>query len=180
MATAWAAADGHVGLVPLGPASGPPRKLDGHTALLRVIRFSPDGTRLAFVSTAYEGRFHVFLLALGEGETAGPVRLTEDHDSGLPRYYYSRVDHEINPAWTPDGKSLIVADLKGQIEMWELDGLKRGRKFDAGVLFKYDRLQDVGGVHFHDAAETVARVDAFAGGNRDVHVLGYFLQRLHV
>ena len=54
-------------------------------------RFSPDGKRLAFVSTAHEGRFHLFVLPLANGRPAGPPqRVSEDKNSGLPRYYYSR------------------------------------------------------------------------------------------
>ena len=52
-------------------------------------RWSPDGRRVAFVSTAYEGRCHVFVAGRARRRRATePVRLTEDHDSGLPRYYY--------------------------------------------------------------------------------------------
>lgn len=42
------------------------------------------------------------------------------------------------------------------------------------------RLKNVGGVHFHNPAEAVARVKALSGGDRDVHVLRDLLQRFHV
>jgi hypothetical protein len=75
-------------------------------------RFSPDGTRVAFVSTLYEGRWHVFVVPAGGG---APERLTEDRDSGLPRYYYSVFDHYLSPTWSPDGKELIVVSNRGRV-----------------------------------------------------------------
>ncbi len=97
-------------------------------------RWSPDGSRIAFVSTAYEGRFHVFVVSAARrlGDSAGyptrnvavsPRPLTEDHDSGLPRYYYSRFDHYISPAWSPDGKELLVVSNRGKI--WGSGGIWR-------------------------------------------------------
>ena len=78
-------------------------------------RWSPDGRRLAFVSTAFEGRFHVFLLDAPEGRPGEPLRLTEDRDSGLPRYYYSRFDQYLSPAWSPDGSELLLVSNRGRI-----------------------------------------------------------------
>ena len=75
-------------------------------------RWSPDGTRLAFVSSVYNGRWHIFVMAVGGG---GPQRLTEDNDSHLPRYYYSRFDHYISPAWSPDGTELLLVSNRGHI-----------------------------------------------------------------
>ena len=37
------------------------------------------------------------------GEPGEIARLTEDHDSGLPRYYYGPFDHYISPAWSRPG-----------------------------------------------------------------------------
>jgi TolB protein len=86
-------------------------------------RWSPDGRRLAFVSTAHEGRWHVFVgdVAHEVGAPAGvrlaapPQRITEDKDSGLPRYYYSRFDHYLSPTWSPDGAELIVISNRDHI-----------------------------------------------------------------
>ena len=85
-------------------------------------RWSPDGGRIAFVSTAYEGRFHVFVVGRG-GAAAPPLRLTEDHDSKLPRYYYSVYDHYLSPTWSPDGKEIILVSNRGKI--WGSGGLWR-------------------------------------------------------
>jgi Tol biopolymer transport system component len=83
-------------------------------------RFSPDGTRVAFVSTLHEGRWHVFVVPAAGG---APVRLTEDRDSGLPRYYYGVFDHYLSPTWSPDGKELILVSNRGRI--WGSGGFWR-------------------------------------------------------
>ena len=90
-------------------------------------RWSPDGSRIAYVSTAYEGRFHMFVVSaprrLGGSAAEPPSRLTDDHDSGLPRYYYGRYDHYLSPTWSPDGKELILVSNRGKI--WGAGGLWR-------------------------------------------------------
>lgn len=78
-------------------------------------RWSPDGGRLAFVSTRHAGRFHVYLLELTEGVAGEPVRLTEERDSGLARYYYSRFDQYLSPAWSPDGSEILLVSNRGRI-----------------------------------------------------------------
>ena len=70
-------------------------------------RFSPDGKRIAFVSTAYNGRFHIFAGRFEDGELRDIQRITGENKSSLPRYYYSDYDHEISPAWSPDGSDLL-------------------------------------------------------------------------
>lgn len=87
-------------------------------------RWSPDGRRVAFTSTAYEGRWHVFVADVGEeGRADTPVRLTDDRESGLPRYYYNTVDHFLSPTWSPDGRELIVVTNRGHI--WGAGGFWR-------------------------------------------------------
>ena len=78
-------------------------------------RFSPDGGRLAFVSTEFEGRWHVNVMALRDGRRSAITRITEDKDSGLPRYYYSKWDHYLSPSWSPDGQELILVSNRGRI-----------------------------------------------------------------
>ena len=70
-------------------------------------RFSPDGKRLAFVSTSLNGRFHIFAGDFSNGELTNVQRLTGETRTALPRFYYSEFDHEISPAWSPDGSDLI-------------------------------------------------------------------------
>src|ERR1700732_1059803 len=56
-------------------------------------RWSPDGRRMAFVSTAYEGRWHIFIAPVSpDGNLGAAQRISEDRESGLPRYYYQTHD----------------------------------------------------------------------------------------
>ena len=78
-------------------------------------RFSPDGKRIAFVSTSYHGRFHIFVARFDGGSLSDIQRLTGETRSPLPRYYYSAIDHEISPAWSPDGSELLFVSNRGHI-----------------------------------------------------------------
>ena len=88
-------------------------------------RFSPDGRRLAWVGTTHEGRWHVFVASFdpATGRLGPPERITEDQDSGLPRYYYSVWDHYLSPTWSPDGRELILLSNRGRI--WGTGGFWR-------------------------------------------------------
>jgi TolB protein len=88
-------------------------------------RWSPDGSRLAFVSTQAGGRWHVFTMSIDGGRPGTLTRLTEDNESRLPRYYYSRFDHFISPTWSPDGRELILVSNRGQV--WGTGGFWRVR-----------------------------------------------------
>ncbi|HKE92577.1 MAG TPA: hypothetical protein VKB45_19750, partial [Gemmatimonadales bacterium] len=78
-------------------------------------RWSPDGTRLAFVSTMANGRWHVFVAPFVGDSLGRAVRLTVDSSSGLPRRYYSRWDDYLSPAWSPDGRELILVSNRGHV-----------------------------------------------------------------
>jgi TolB protein len=104
--------------------SGESRPLLSDGAVNVEPRWSPDGRRLAFVSTAYVGRWHIFIAALDSDGRLGPAeRITEDRDSRLPRYYYSAYDQYLSPTWSPDGKELIVVSNRGHI--WGSGGFWR-------------------------------------------------------
>jgi Tol biopolymer transport system component len=78
-------------------------------------RFSPDGKRIAFVSTQYKGHFHIFIADFEDGELKNVRQLTSENRSTLPRYYYSAFDHEISPAWSPDGSEVLFISNRGHI-----------------------------------------------------------------
>ena len=78
-------------------------------------RFSPDGKRVAFVSTSLNGRFHIFVGEFRNGELTNVRRLTGENRSDLTRYYYSQFDHEISPAWSPDGTEILFVSNRGHI-----------------------------------------------------------------
>jgi TolB protein len=86
-------------------------------------RFAPDGSKLAFVSTLEGGRFHIFVAHFRDGEISEVERITEDHESGLPRYYYSPFDHYLSPTWSPDGEEILFVSNRGHI--WGSGGFWR-------------------------------------------------------
>jgi TolB protein len=69
-------------------------------------RWSPDNSKLAFVSTRDTGRFNVYVGEVVE-DTLNASQLIEERQSEVPRYYYSAYDHELSPAWSPDGTEII-------------------------------------------------------------------------
>ena len=125
----WVAFDRYDGnsveLELLDLSSGKITSLTSNHAVNLEPRWSPDGSRLAFVSTAYEGRWHVYTMDVRDGRGAAPQRITTDRDSKLPRYYYSVYDHYLSPTWSPDGKELILISNRGQI--WGTGGFWRMR-----------------------------------------------------
>ena len=50
-------------------------------------------------------------------------RITEDRESGLPRYYYNGVDQFLSPTWSPDGRELILVSNRGHV--WGSGGFWR-------------------------------------------------------
>ena len=104
-------------------SSGKVTALTANHAVNLEPRWSPDGKRIAFVSTSFEGRWHVFTMEVRDGRGAAPKRITTDRDSKLPRYYYSVYDHYLSPTWSPDGKELILISNRGEI--WGTGGFWR-------------------------------------------------------
>ena len=78
-------------------------------------RFSPDGKRIVFVSTAFNGRFHVFTADFSQGALSNVQRLTGENKSTLRRYYYSPYDHEINPVFSRDGRDILYVSNRNHI-----------------------------------------------------------------
>jgi TolB protein len=96
-------------------ANGSAKPLLANGAVNVEPRFSPDGKRIVFVSTLYNKRFHIFTADIDKGKLTNVERLTGEHKSDLPRYYYSPYDHEINPVWTRDGQGIIYVSNRNHI-----------------------------------------------------------------
>ena len=108
----------------LDPRTGISTTLIGGGAVNLEPRWSPDGRRIAFTSTLYEGRWHVFTADVAaDGKAEHVERITEDRESGLPRYYYNTVDHYLSPTWSPDGSELILVSNRGHV--WGSGGFWR-------------------------------------------------------
>jgi TolB protein len=100
----------------LDPSTGASTALLRDGAVNLEPRWSPDGSRIAFTSTRYEGRWHVFTAGVTAAGSAERIeRVSEDHESGLPRYYYNAVDQYLSPTWSPDGRELILISNRGHI-----------------------------------------------------------------
>jgi dipeptidyl aminopeptidase/acylaminoacyl peptidase len=100
----------------LDPASGASTPLVANGAVNLEPRWSPDGRRIAFTSSLYQGRWHLFTADVTrDGHAEHVERITEDKESGLPRYYYNTVDHWLSPTWSPDGRELIAVSNRGHI-----------------------------------------------------------------
>jgi TolB protein len=116
----------------LDPATGESAALVANGSVNLEPRWSPDGRRIAFTSSLYEGRWHVFTADVTpEGSAERVQRITEDRESGLPRYYYNTVDHWLSPTWSSDGTELIVVSNRGHI--WGAGGFWRMPARPGGV-----------------------------------------------
>jgi TolB protein len=67
-------------------------------------RLSPDGSRLAWVSTVGTRHFDLRVAELRDGHLTGSRFLVAPRQSEVDRYYYSAFDHALNPSWAPDGE----------------------------------------------------------------------------
>lgn len=117
--------DGALELRLLDLASGASHALTSGGAVNVEPRFSPDGRRIAYVSTAFNKHFHIFVARLEQGRLVENTQLTPETRSQEPRYYYSPIDHEINPSWTPDSRSLVFVSNHGHIHgtggFWQIE-----------------------------------------------------------
>jgi len=99
-----------------------------HDGWVRMLSISSDGKRLA---------------SCGLDKT---VRVWSTADGKLERELTGH-EHDVRSVqFHPGGKLLVSGDLHGIIKKWDVDKGECVGEIDAGALFIYDRLQDVGGV----------------------------------
>jgi hypothetical protein len=92
-------------------ASGREQRLTSEGAVNVEPRLSPDGRRLAWVSTRRSGRFHLHVADIGGAGDLENIRpFFPERRTAIDRYYYSPWDHAINPSWSPDGKRIFFVD----------------------------------------------------------------------
>ena len=71
--------------------------------------FSPDGSRIAYVSTNPNGYFNLYVREISNGSWAGePIAVSIDNDFGRNRLYFGRWDMHITPSWFPGSEELLV------------------------------------------------------------------------
>jgi hypothetical protein len=87
--------------------SGQERRLTSGGAVNVEPRLSPDGKRIAWVSTEGTGHFNLFVADIGADGLANARALFGSRQSKISRYYYSSWDHAINPSWSPDGQRIF-------------------------------------------------------------------------
>jgi hypothetical protein len=88
-------------------ASGKEQRLTTGGAVNVEPRLSPDGKRIAWVSTKGTGHFNLFIADIAADGLHNERPLLGERQSKVNRYYYSIYDHAINPSWTPDGKRVL-------------------------------------------------------------------------
>ncbi len=148
-------------------SSGTARPLTKNGAVNVEPRFSPDGKRIVFTSTLYNKRFHLFTADFSESGLANIQRLTGEHKSEVPRYYYSPYDHEINPVWTRDGRAILYVSNRNHIYgtggFWRTSANLRG-----GGAAAVDRASDAQEFHYEET-NWKARPDISPDGSRLVY-----------
>jgi hypothetical protein len=87
--------------------SGAEQQLTSGNAVNVEPRLSPDGKRIVWVSTEGTGHFNLFIADIGPSGLGNAHPLLGERRSKIARYYYSPVDHALNPSWTPDGKRIL-------------------------------------------------------------------------
>ena len=109
-------------------ASGDEQPLTSGGAVNVEPRLSPDGKRLAWVSTQGSGHFNLFVADLQGNQLRNARPLLGERRSKIDRYYYSAFDHAINPSWSADGKTIYYvgnAEVAwGTGDLWAVETAK--------------------------------------------------------
>ncbi len=101
---------------------------EAHDGWVRGVAVSPDGRTLATCGRDRTIRFW----SANDGK---PGRVIKDQPNDLYAI-----------AFAPDGKTVVTGDERGRVVQWSVESGKQVRTFDASILYKYDRIQDVGGL----------------------------------
>jgi TolB protein len=147
-------------------SSGAARPLTKNGAVNVEPRFSPDGKRIVFTSTLYNKRFHLFTADFSESGLANIQRLTGEHKSEVPRYYYSPYDHEINPVWTRDGREILYVSNRSHI--YGTGGFWRTASNARSAAASGDAAPDAQEFHYEET-NWKARPDVSPDGSRLVY-----------
>ncbi|MEX2261548.1 MAG: CehA/McbA family metallohydrolase [Bryobacteraceae bacterium] len=102
-----------VNLMLLNVATGESTRLTSGDRLNLDPEWSPDGTKLAFVRNEPRNQFHVYTMPFAGGKAGDMIRLTSENDFGRTRLYFGRYDDHIQPAWSPEGRELMVVSNRG-------------------------------------------------------------------
>ncbi|HNP95863.1 MAG TPA: CehA/McbA family metallohydrolase, partial [Cyclobacteriaceae bacterium] len=94
-------------------ATGKVKALTTNGAVNLDPRFAPDGKTIAYVTTQNTGHFRIWTGKI-ENSVLGAKPLSPERKS-QPRYYYSEYDHQLSPAWSPDGAELAMVSNPDQI-----------------------------------------------------------------
>ena len=110
-------------------ASGREQRLTHDGAVNVEPRLSPDGRRLAWVSTRGTGHFDLHDRRYRAGRPRERARrFSPSAQSKIDRYYYSAFDHAINPSWSPDGqRDLLRRQPGGRLGHAATSGRSRSR-----------------------------------------------------
>lgn len=100
------------------------RNETAHDGWLRQISVSKDGSRIA--TCGKDGFVRVWDAATGK-------KLAEHH-----------AEEDVYALTMSDG--ITFGDMRGRIETWDVELKKKLKSFDGSVLYKLDRIQDLGGL----------------------------------
>ena len=78
----------------------------------------------------------------------GVVRVWSADDGKLRHELKEQNEEVYSVAFHPTDHTLVSGNLKGTIRIWDLKQGRTARTIDASSLYKYDRIQDVGGARY--------------------------------
>lgn len=115
----------------LNAASGETHALTSDSFIYTDPVFSPDGGRLAYVSTQPNGYFNVYIREIRDGRFAGEaVAVTKDNSFGRDRLYFGEWDMHLSPSFFPDGRELLLVSNRntplGSGNVWRVPAVALG------------------------------------------------------